>query len=326
MQELDDSEAIRSHDARDRSMKIFVPPIKCQGIKTKLVPWIKAYVPVPLNGRWIEPFMGSGVVGFNIRPRDAVFADINPHIINFYNAVKSRYITSTQAKMFLEKEGSLLTKKGAAHYYEVRERFNSSGDPFDFLFLSRACFNGVVRFNKKGKYNVPFGHKPERFAQAYVTKITNQIAYVERAVKLLNWSFLCMDFRELVIDATNHDFLYFDPPYIGRHTDYYNAWSDKDEEDLFRQLMSTPARFILSTWHSNQYRRNAVLDRHSKHFTVFTREHFYHVGASENNRSAVLEAIVLNYKSETLRQNTREPAEKVEQLRLLERTTGYNEP
>ena len=44
---------------------IKVPPIKCQGIKTKLVPWIKSIVPTDIEGRWIEPFMGSGVVAFN---------------------------------------------------------------------------------------------------------------------------------------------------------------------------------------------------------------------------------------------------------------------
>ena len=45
-------------------MRIMVPPIKSQGIKTKLVPWIKALIP-EAKGRWIEPFMGTGVVAFN---------------------------------------------------------------------------------------------------------------------------------------------------------------------------------------------------------------------------------------------------------------------
>jgi len=88
-------------------MKIYVPPIKCQGIKTKLVHWIKDHTEVSSRGRWVEPFMGSGVVGFNVRPSKAVFADLNPHIINFYNAIKDGYVTSIKAKVFLEKEGVL---------------------------------------------------------------------------------------------------------------------------------------------------------------------------------------------------------------------------
>lgn len=179
-------------------MKIYVPPIKCQGIKTKLVPWIKEHTELSSGGRWVEPFMGSGVVGFNIRPNRALFADLNPHIIHFYNSIKSGYITSAKAKVFLEKEGALLMQKGEEHYYAIRDRFNSQSDPFDFLFLSRACFNGVIRFNKKGKYNVPFGHKPERFAQAYITKITNQIKYVESALSQYDWTFVCADFRTIM--------------------------------------------------------------------------------------------------------------------------------
>ena len=64
--------------------KVFVPPIKIQGIKTKLVPLIRQNVILNDNSVWIEPFMGSGVVGFNIAPRKAVFADTNPHIIAFF--------------------------------------------------------------------------------------------------------------------------------------------------------------------------------------------------------------------------------------------------
>ena len=34
-------------------MKVIVPPIKSQGIKTKLVPWIADYVPKDFSGTWI---------------------------------------------------------------------------------------------------------------------------------------------------------------------------------------------------------------------------------------------------------------------------------
>ncbi len=40
-------------------MKVMIPPIKCQGIKSKLVPFIKRAVDWSFEGRWIEPFMGS---------------------------------------------------------------------------------------------------------------------------------------------------------------------------------------------------------------------------------------------------------------------------
>jgi len=251
-------------------MTVKVPPIKCQGIKTKLVEWIKDHSSLEDNGIWIEPFMGSGVVGFNMRPNRAIFADINPHIINFYNAVKQGKITAGIAKEFLEKEGAILQTKGEDHYYVVRERFNKNGSPLDMLFLNRACFNGVMRFNKKGGFNVPFGHKPERFAKSYVTKITNQIKYVTDCVGQYDWKFVCVDFRKTISSATQKDFIYCDPPYIGRHVDYFNSWSENDEQELYSLLSTTKARFILSTWHSNQYRENLALEKYAANYTVNT--------------------------------------------------------
>ncbi len=276
-------------------MTVKVPPLKCQGIKTKLVEWIKDHAILEENATWIEPFMGSGVVGFNARPKRAIFADVNPHIVNFYNSIKYGMITAGIAKEFLEKEGALLQAKGEDRYYEVRERFNKDGDSLDMLFLNRACFNGIMRFNKKGQFNVPFGHKPERFAKAYITKIANQIKYVADAVSQYDWQFICDDFRKTISSASQSDFIYCDPPYIGRHVDYFNSWSEQNEQELYDSLNAAPAKFILSTWHSNQYRANPALDKYASRFTILTRQHFYHVGASEKNRNPMLEAIVLNY-------------------------------
>ncbi len=276
-------------------MKVLVPPLKCQGIKTKLVNWIKAQVELSATSLWIEPFTGSGVVGFNVRPARATFADINPHIINFYNALKRGDITPRGAKAFLEREAPLLAEHGANHYYAVRERFNQHGDPYDFLFLSRASFNGVLRFNRRGQYNVPFGHKPQRFAPAYITKIVNQIQYVANAIQQHDWSFVCADFRTVIPQASASDCIYCDPPYAGRHTDYFNSWSAHDEHDLFDLLSQTPARFLLSTWHSNPHRHNPLLERYAARFRICTHEHFYHVGASTANRHPMREALVCNW-------------------------------
>jgi DNA adenine methylase len=272
-----------------------VPPLKCQGIKTKLAEWIKDHSVLENAGAWFEPFMGSGVVGFNVRPPRAVFADINPHIVNFYNAIKNGKITAGLAKEFLEHEGAILQEKGESYYYEVRERFNKEHNSLDFLFLNRACFNGVMRFNKKGLFNVPFGHKPQRFAKSYVTKIVNQIKYVAQATSQYDWNFVCSDFRAVISSAAQVDFVYCDPPYIGRHVDYFNSWGEQDEQGLYDLLSATSAKFILSTWHSNRYRSNPAIEKYAYRFTILTREHFYHVGASEDNRNPMLEAIVLNY-------------------------------
>src|SRR5215210_1344336 len=141
------------------------PPIKCQGIKTKLIPFIFSSIDwaPTIEARWIEPFLGSGVVALNLAPQQALLCDTNQHIIAFYKSIQSGELTSESVREFLVSEGKKLAKQGADYYYKVRDRFNTYGSSFDFLFLNRSCFNGVMRFNSKGKFNVPFGHKPQRF-------------------------------------------------------------------------------------------------------------------------------------------------------------------
>ncbi len=276
--------------------KIHVPPIKIQGIKTKLVTWIQENIEMSDETRWIEPFLGSGVVGFNLAKKNALFADINPHAINLYNQIKDKKINSLIVKQFLVKEGKILTEKGQEHYNFVRERFNEEKNPLDFLFLNRSCFNGMIRFNKDLRFNVPYGHKPERFAQAYVTKIINQIKYLETAFSRNNWIFKIQTFEDTIKEATKDDFIYCDPPYIGRHVDYYDSWDEKDEIKLHNLLKNSGAKFILSTWDNNQYRKNEYLETVWNDCYKENKEHFYHIGAKEENRNPMIEALIMNYK------------------------------
>lgn len=275
--------------------KIHVPPFKIQGIKTKLVPWIAENVVLTEETRWVEPFMGSGVVGFNIAKKNAVFADSNPHIINFYNLLKEKKLSSASVKKFLYEEGEKLSQKGQEYYNFVRERFNNEQHPIDFLFLNRSCFNGMIRFNRDFKFNVPYGHKPERFAQAYITKIVNQIKYLELALEKNNWDFKCQSFEQTIQEANSNDFIYCDPPYIGRHVDYYDSWNEENEIKLHELLIQSKAKFMLSTWDNNQYRKNEYLDTIWKNCKKLNKEHFYHIGAKETNRNPMIEALMINY-------------------------------
>lgn len=277
--------------------KIFVPPIKIQGIKTKLVPLIKQNIAWREDSLWVEPFMGSGVVGFNVRPRQALFADNNPHLIRFYNALKTKEISSAAVRKYLTEQGKILSECGEEYYYDVRERFNKSHEPLDFLLLNRSCFNGVIRFNGHGNFNVPYGHKPQRFSKAYVTKITNQIRYLEECFARFDWNFVCQDFRESLAQVGDKKsvFIYCDPPYIGRHVDYYNSWSETDERVLCEMLKKSEKQFMLSTWIQNKFRINHCVEDTWKFCRRITQEHFYHVGAKEINRNSVVEAVLMNY-------------------------------
>jgi DNA adenine methylase len=274
-----------------------VPPLKCQGIKTKLVSAIQRIAETREYDRWIEPFCGSGVVALNVQPKRALLCDTNLHIISLYKAIQSGEVTAATTKEFLTSEGEKLKAKGEPYYYEVRERFNEAPATLDFLFLNRSCFNGVIRFNRKGKFNVPYCHKPERFAQAYVTKITNQVRQIAQVLSAVDWTFAVADFRDTLATAQPGDFVYADPPYAGRHVDYFNSWSEADEADFSARLSALPCDFLLSTWHSNEFRRNAAIDQvwNRPSFHMQQRAHYYHVGSSEDLRHPMIEALIANF-------------------------------
>lgn len=294
--------------------RVKVPPLKIQGIKTKLVPFIAESIKWDGRGIYFEPFMGSGVVGFNLKPDRAIFSDTNPYIIQFYNDIKEKKITSSIVRDYLESEAPKLSETPAdknSYYYIVRDRFNKEHSSLDFLFLQRSNFNGMMRFNKKGEYNVPFGRKPDRFQKALITKITNQVAWVEELIWNKGWEFITMPFTEAFKMMKKEDFVYLDPPYVNRYDGYFDAWSEEYANLLAEITQKGEAGYAFSMWYQNEFRKNNHMDKWTKG-KLLTTEHFYHLGAKESNRNAMLEALVISPEHVNLNQ-----VPKVEQMELF---------
>lgn len=273
--------------------KLVVPPIKCQGIKTKLVPFIKEKVRRDPDGVWIEPFVGTGVVAFNIVPAKAVLSDKNQYIIALYQGIQKGVITSNIVREFLEYHGAQLEQLGADYYKQMRDQFNQNGDPLYFLFLNRSDFNGMIRFNRRGQFNVPFCKKANRFSKAYVTKICNQVANVANIMKDKDWTFRCCHWQDAFAGATEKDYIYLDPPYIGRDTSYVGEWPVEEAVKLAEYAHHTPANVCLSMWKENEFRKNDHLFEYWSDFEWHEHDHFYHIGAKESNRHPMIEVLAI---------------------------------
>jgi len=283
------------------------PPIKCHGKKTRLVPWIRTYLHLGKDATYYEPFMGSGAVGFSILadrkiPTSAAFSDINPHLIGFYEYLqKYGEVAPDMLRYYLKEGGGLLRRLGSDHYYDVRNRFNH-GDgedfppacPVDFLFLNRSCFNGVLRFNSKGEFNTPFCKNTERFSPSYITKIVNQIKWVQGIFAYHSCSFLHIPFDAAIRRAGRGDVIYCDPPYLGRNTGYNGQWTEEHERVLHRALVRTKAKFVLSSWKGNAVQQNEHLALW-KNFRIVKREYTYIVGPKVENRYPMTEVLVMNF-------------------------------
>lgn len=274
--------------------RVYVPPIKCQGIKTKLVPFIARNIEWDGNGYWIEPFLGSGVVALNLQPNCAILADTNKHIIRFYKEIQAKIIDERIIKDYLIEMGKTLEKEGEDFYYQVRKKFNEEGGSLPFIFLNRSCFNGMMRFNSKEGYNVPFGHKPKRFSKAYITKIANQVLYVRKLLSYKDWEFKVCDWRDILNNVGTADFVYLDPPYVGRHTDYYNNWTEQDAVDLANKVNSLQCGYALSMWKENIFRKNEYIEDYWSDREIRTFSHFYHVGSIEKYRNNIVEALIIH--------------------------------
>lgn len=270
------------------------PPIKMQGIKTRLLPFIRENIAWDGEGAWIEPFLGSGAVLLNVRPKRAFAADTNTHVIRFYKGVQNGKITAESVRRHLVKEGNRLELAGEEHYYRVRERFNRIGDSHDFLFLNRSCFNGLMRFGRKGNFNTPFCRKPDRYRPALITKIANQVRWAAEAMEGRDWRFVCTDWKATLSHAECGSFVYADPPYEGRHSDFFNNWEADDALLLEETLKGLPCKFLYSMWSANRHRKNIRLHESFSGYTIKTHRHFYHLGATESLRGSMTEALVCN--------------------------------
>ena len=273
--------------------KIVIPPIKSQGIKTKIIPLIKKYVTIEKDTLWIEPFLGTGSVVFNLRPQRAILSDKNEHIISLYKNIQKGSITGESVRDFLETHSPSLLRYGEDYYKEVRKKFNETHDPLLFLFLNRSDFNGMIRFNRRGEFNVPFCKKNNRFSKAYISKISNQIKCVSNIMKGKDWKFICSNWEDAFSYANEKAYIYIDPPYIGRDTSYVGEWNSNDAIKLAEYAHKTPANVCLSMWKESPFRKNDHLFEYWSDFKWFDQSHFYHVGAREVNRNSIVEVIAI---------------------------------
>ncbi len=227
---------------------------KIQGNKFKLLPNISDTInktAFDSNSVWIEPFFGTGVVGFNLAPENAYFYDINPNIIRLYAWMKSRKVTLRSFTKLLNEHKKLFKADGDVHYYRLRKSFNESPDPLTFLILNRASYNGLVRFSKRNKtFNVPYCKNDNKLSETLIDELMESFSTLAYKIKHNNWHFKVSSFENTFKNHKHQDdaFWFCDPPYLGRDTQYFTSWGIDEEKSLFKNLNEQKGSFTLTTW------------------------------------------------------------------------------
>lgn len=242
------------------------PFLKWAGNKFRMLEQLHGVL--PLGPRLIDPFLGSGAVFLNTSYPGYLLADGNANLINLYNTLKSH------GTSFIEDAQAMFTSytNEAEAYYELREEYNSSADPYRravlFVYLNRHCFNGLFRENQSGGFNVPFGrYVNPKFPLEGLTEFLRRANNVE---------FLHQDFLDTMDLAKEGDVVYCDPPYapLSATATFRNytatGFGNKDHEALAskaKELQDRGVRVIVSN-HDTPFTRELYKDAHITSFGV----------------------------------------------------------
>ena len=276
---------------------MIIPPIKIQGKKTKIVPKIMEIADGILNDHpeidtWVEPFLGSGVVAFNCpgRIKKVIVNDINPHIIKFYKGVADGTITPDRIREVFDIHNQNLLKDGYDYYNRIKDRFNQSFDTMDFLFLTRTGFNGVMRFNNSGKWNVPFCKLNNRLSKNVIDDLASSVDELARLFKSKDFTFYNKSFEEVIESAPENSIFYCDPPYYGLQVQYFKGWGKEDEIRLNEMLKDK--MFIYSTWLEDGIRENMMINEYWGEYEIEGKKHKYNVAEKAEKRNQVTEGLI----------------------------------
>ena len=276
---------------------MIIPPIKIQGKKTKIVPKIMEIADGILNDHpeidtWVEPFLGSGVVAFNCpgKIKKVIVNDINPHIIKFYKGVADGIITPDKIREVFDIHNQNLLKDGYDYYNQIKDRFNQSFDTMDFLFLTRTGFNGVMRFNNSGKWNVPFCKLNNRLSKNVIDDLTSSVDELSRLFKSKDFTFYNKSFEEVIESAPENSIFYCDPPYYGLQVQYFKGWGKEDEIRLNEMLKDK--MFIYSTWLEDGIRENMMINEYWGEYEIEGKKHKYNVAEKAEKRNQVTEGLI----------------------------------
>lgn len=281
------------------------PIIKYRGGKSKELQIILKYLP-EFTGRYVEPFFGGGALYFHLEPENAIINDINGKLMKFYEGVRNDYeilrieldgieiLYESNRKEFdlLKKEhpNETVVDKNESLYYGIRDMFNGKSeknysDALIYYFINKTAYSGMIRYNAKGEFNVPFG----RYKHLNTKIITKEHSSLMQKAQLFN-----TDYGDIFKMLEKDDFVFLDPPYDCTFSDYgnneYMEGFTKEEHvrlaNEFRRIQCKALMVIGKTELTENLYKDFVVDEYEKVYSVNIRNRF---------KSSSIHMVVTNY-------------------------------
>ena len=272
------------------------PFLKWAGGKTQLLPQFQAYYPAKsLVKRYVEPFVGSGAVFFDVKrllqPPTVVLADSNEELIGVYLAIQGEVEDVLghlrHHERFHCREYYYRTREGKARYLSRAARAAR------FIYLNKTCFNGLYRVNSNGQFNVPLGDYKN-------PRIVDEDNLRAASLALRGVEFKAVHFRKTLTYAKRDDFIYFDPPYdplssTSNFTAYtqsqFGELEQKELARLYHQLDGIGCHVMLS----NSATPLVLRLYENERFTINPVKARRSINSKADRRGPIQEVVVLNY-------------------------------
>ena len=270
-------------------MKPLQPVIKWSGSKRTVASQLGEFF-LPAN-TYYEPFVGGGAMMPFAKANRGKASDIIPELIALWNEIKNN--PEVVAAEY-ETRWKRLQDEGYHVFYEVRDVFNTTKNPLDFLFLTRTCLNGMIRYNSAREFNNSLhltrpGIDPKR-----LSLIINQWNLFIRKFEFLN-----VDYRECLADVQQGDFVFLDPPYGGTKSRYTQTPFSLDEFYQTLDILNSKGVNWMLTFDGSSGDRNYSYappeELYKSTFKVKTGKSAFRK-VIDKVQEDILESVYLNYK------------------------------
>ena len=208
-------EAIETLNIFDTYCPPKVQLLKWIGNKQKYAAFITNFFPKKFN-TYYEPFIGSGAILATVAPIKGIGSDTFKPLMEIWQALKDN--PTTLIKWYSDRRSLIEMSTKEDVYFKIRASYNKSPNGADFLYLSRSCYGGVIRFRKQdGFMSTPCGvHTP-----IPVSSFKERVHIWHGRIK--NTQFYNWDYTEAFKRANAGDLIYCDPPYSYSQSILYGA-------------------------------------------------------------------------------------------------------
>jgi DNA adenine methylase len=220
--------------------------VQYQGSKRNLAVQILEYMPSKFD-RLVEPFAGSVAITLACasgnKSKKYVINDLNKPLIELLKLIvaEPQSVAQKYREIWAGQHSDSI-----AHYYQMRKKFNLTGEPTLFLYLLARCVKGAIRYNTDGFFNQSPDRRRKGTSPAKMGKNIFEISALLKG----KTTFFSLDYKPILDTVMPGDIVYMDPPYQGvcgdRDSRYFSGIAHNEFVGTLEKLANRRISFIVS--------------------------------------------------------------------------------